>query len=50
MLYDPAWEKTAQKNGSIRKRSLLDIVQKLKPKNGFKKQKSESVKEGKTKE
>lgn len=44
MLYDPAWEKTAKKNGSIRKRSLLDIAQKLKPKNGFKKQKSELVK------
>jgi GNAT superfamily N-acetyltransferase len=44
MLYDPAWEKTAKKNGSIRKRSLLDIAQKLKPKNGFKKQNSESVK------
>ncbi|SHJ62261.1 hypothetical protein SAMN05444280_12452 [Tangfeifania diversioriginum] len=47
MLYDPAWEKTAKKNGSIRKRSLLDIAHKLKPKNGFKKQKSESVKKKK---
>ena len=37
MLYDPAWEKTAPKPSSngIRKRSLLDIIQKLKPKNGF---------------
>ena len=37
MLYDPAWEKTAPKpNGNgIRKRSLMDIIQKLKPKNGF---------------
>jgi predicted GNAT superfamily acetyltransferase len=38
MLYDPVWEKTAPKpNGNgIRKRSLMDIIQKLKPKNGFK--------------
>lgn len=43
MLYNPEWEKTT-KNGPIRKRSLLDVVQKLKPKNGFKKQKSEEVK------
>jgi len=37
MLYDPAWEKTAPKPNSngIRKRSLMDIIQKLKPKNGF---------------
>ncbi len=50
MLYNPEWEKTT-KTGPIRKRSLMDVVQKLKPKNGFKKQKSESVKnEGKTKE
>ena len=43
MLYNPEWEKTT-KNGPIRKRSLLDVVQKLKPNNGFKKQKSEEVK------
>jgi GNAT superfamily N-acetyltransferase len=37
MLYDPAWEKTAPKPNSngIRKRSLMDIIQKLKPKSGF---------------
>jgi len=35
MLYDPAWEKS-KKNGKIRKRSLLDIINKLKPKNGKK--------------
>jgi hypothetical protein len=43
MLYNPDWEKST-KNGTIRKRSLMDVVQKLKPKNGFKKQKSEEVK------
>lgn len=35
MLYDPAWEKTTKvKENSIRKRSLLDIIQKLKPLKG----------------
>ena len=43
MLYNPEWEKTT-KTGTIRKRSLMDVVQKLKPKNGFIKQKSETVK------
>jgi len=43
MLYNPDWEKTT-KTGPIRKRSLMDVVQKLKPKNGFKKQKSETEK------
>lgn len=38
MLYNPEWEKN-NKTGPIRKRSLMDIVQKLKPGNGFKKQK-----------
>jgi GNAT superfamily N-acetyltransferase len=43
MLYDPAWEK-APKNGSgIRKRSLLEVIQKLKPKNGFKIQKKDLI-------
>jgi hypothetical protein len=42
MMYDPAWEKTAKGSGSIRKRSLLDVIQKIKPRNGFnKKQKSQ---------
>ena len=38
MLYDPAWEKAKKPDDSpIRKRSLLDIIQKLKPKkNGVK--------------
>jgi len=32
MLYDPAWEKPAVTNGSpIKKRSLLDLIPKLKP-------------------
>ncbi len=41
MLYDPAWEKKPKSGNGIRKRSLLEVVQKIKPKNGFKKQKSE---------
>ncbi|MFA5534096.1 MAG: GNAT family N-acetyltransferase, partial [Mariniphaga sp.] len=44
MLYDPAWEKTAKNGSSIRKRSLLEVIQKLKPKNGFKIQKTEMTK------
>jgi len=43
MLYDPAWESTKNGNG-IRKRSLLDVIQKLKPKNGFKKLNQEKIK------
>ena len=36
MLYDPAWEKSAKKsNSSIKKRSLLDIIQRLKPLKGI---------------
>jgi len=38
MLYDPAWEKTSKNINGIRKRSLMDVIQKLKFKNGFKKQ------------
>jgi len=44
MLYDPAWEKSKNGNG-IRKRSLLDVIHKLKPKNGFKKQNQEKIKD-----
>lgn len=44
MLYDPAWEKTAKNVNGIRKRSLMDVVQKIKPKSGFKKQKNETAK------
>lgn len=40
MLYDPQWEKPSKGPGNIRKRSLLDVMQKLKPRNGFKKQNS----------
>ncbi len=36
MLYDPAWEKSGKNNASpIKKRSLLDIIQKLKPLKGI---------------
>jgi hypothetical protein len=36
MLYDPAWEKNAKKSSSpIKKRSLLDIIQRLKPLKGL---------------
>ena len=45
MLYDPAWEKASKNVNGIRKRSLMDVIQKIKPKNGFKKQKSETAKE-----
>jgi hypothetical protein len=44
MLYDPAWEKTAKNLNGIRKRSLLDVVQKIKPKTGFLRQKNETSK------
>jgi GNAT superfamily N-acetyltransferase len=38
MLYDPNWEnKNKPADGVIKKRSLMDIIQKIKPKNGFKK-------------
>ncbi len=50
MLYDPAWNKVPKKNGPIRKRSLLDVIQKLKPINGFKKFKPEIIANKKTKE
>ena len=36
MIYDPAWEKPSKNGNGIRKRSLLDVMQKLKLKNGFK--------------
>jgi hypothetical protein len=42
MLYDPAWEKSAKNGNGIRKRSLLDVIQKMKPKNGFLKQNSKN--------
>ncbi len=47
MLYDPAWEKTPKKENGIRKRSLMDVVKKLKPKNGFGSQKREFIKKKK---
>lgn len=38
MLYDPNWDnKNKPTDGVIKKRSLMDIIQKIKPKNGFKK-------------
>lgn len=38
MLYDPTWENKEKVNGNgVKKRSLIDIIQKIKPKNGFKK-------------
>lgn len=45
MLYDPAWEKTQIKpNGNgIRKRSLLDIINKIKPGNGSKVSKGKNM-------
>lgn len=45
MLYDPKWEKAAKNGNGIRKRSLMDVIQKIKPKSGIKKQKSETAKE-----
>ena len=39
MLYDPAWENKDKINGNTaKKRSLMDIIQKIKPKAGLKKQ------------
>ncbi len=35
MLYDPAWEKVPKNVNGIRKRSLLDVVQKIKGKGVF---------------
>lgn len=38
MLFDPVWENKEKPNGNgIKKRSLIDIIQKIKPKNGTKK-------------
>lgn len=34
MLYDPAWE-TGKNGGEIKKRSLLEVINKIKPKNGL---------------
>ncbi len=50
MLYDPAWEKVKKGNESaIKKRSLLDIIKKLKPKlNGKKSITEEKKSENKT--
>jgi hypothetical protein len=45
MLYDPKWEKPALNGNGIKKRSLMDVIQKIKPKTGFKKPKSETAKE-----
>ncbi|MDX1285528.1 MAG: hypothetical protein R3182_10970, partial [Draconibacterium sp.] len=48
MLYDPVWEKPAQTNGNgIRKRSLMDIIKKIKPKNSKKKKKKKQRKTAK---
>lgn len=47
MLYDPAWEKVPKKENGIRKRSLMDVVKKLKPKNSFGSQKMEFIKKKK---
>jgi GNAT superfamily N-acetyltransferase len=47
MLYDPAWEKVPKKENGIRKRSLMDVVKKLKPKNSFSSQKMEFIKKKK---
>jgi len=47
MLYDPAWEKVPKKENGIRKRSLMDVVKKLKPKNSFGSQKKEFIKKKK---
>jgi len=44
MLYDPAWEKSSKNLNGIRKRSLMDVIQKLKITNGFKKQSIEKSK------
>ena len=43
MLYDPAWEKAPKSGNGIRKRSLLEVIQKLNPKNGFRIQKKELI-------
>jgi len=43
MLYDPAWE-NEKKPAETKKRSLLDIINKLKPKNGKKNKKTEESK------
>lgn len=37
MLYDPAWESKEKSTNGLKKRSLMEIIQKFKPKNGLKK-------------
>lgn len=44
MLYDPVWEKAAKNGNGIRKRSLMDVVKKMKLKNSFGSQKREFIK------
>lgn len=44
MLYDPSWEKASKSGNSIKKRSLLDVIQKLKANNVFKKKDKTEVK------
>ena len=44
MLYDPAWEKSAKNNSNpIKKRSLLDIIQKLKSLKGVSKNNNKEI-------
>ena len=44
MLYDPAWEKNSKNNSSpIKKRSLLDIIQRLKPLKGISRNNNKEV-------
>ena len=48
MLYDPAWEKNAKNNSSsVKKRSLLDIIQKLKPLKGVSKNNNKTINKNK---
>jgi len=48
MLYDPNWEKPSKASGNgIKKRSLLDIIQKLKPKSNNKKRNKKFLKTAK---
>jgi GNAT superfamily N-acetyltransferase len=35
MLYDPNWEQAPKNGNGIRKRSLMDVIKMLNPKNGF---------------
>ncbi|SHF28428.1 hypothetical protein SAMN05444274_104289 [Mariniphaga anaerophila] len=47
MLFDPAWEDVQKAGNGIRKRSLMDVVKNLKPKNGFGSHKHEFIKKNK---